>query len=160
MALVYVWEPRGDDAGHVSVQLNGAYVSWWPSRGVTRNLAADKAAIGSSPNLVVQVIGLNEANGSKWWLALLRGRTWYSSARNGSWAVVAALRASGADDRIPWTKFIDKYNLPTRAHRPMACAVQGGRALGGSSSEKIEWVDECTPIWTPKDVLRYVRAIR
>jgi len=133
MVEVYIWEAAkvdgGKNVGHASMQVQRAYVSWWPEGDIwqssphrNRSFEADCRAEGSRPHHTVAVSGLDEVAIQKWWAGLglvspsgqsLSGPLlpYALTTRNCSTVVVEGLRAGGADARIPW--WTRMYWVPT-----------------------------------------------
>lgn len=173
MITVFTWSPKGTNVGHAAASIGGGrggdgYVSWWPTAdwkethpGGASTFANDvKSEGGRQPDGRVQIPGLNEPAGKKWWRSLKARRGSYSASNNNcAWAVITMLKAAGADDRIHWTDASKKYNVPLGALAPGLCVAAGVAAYVSSSGKAIvATADNCTTIWTPADALRYARA--
>lgn len=171
MITVNAWYPHGDNVGHASAQIgNHAYVSWWPSGahwkqrqpGLDNTFEGDvRSEADRQPDERVHVRRLDEVAAAAWWRALLDARGQYQAAgQNCAWAVISALKAGGADERIGWTHALSKYNVPLGVLAPGLCALALAPAAAGAARQKIGWVNHCTPFWTPADAIAYAKAIR
>jgi len=202
MIQVYVWNPRGLNVGHAAAQIGPAsdrdgYVSWWPTNeerwkesqaGAAPTFEDDVRSEGDrQPDSVRTVARLDEGAAKRWWQALRARRGQYSGMnQNCAWAVIMALKAGGADDRIQWDGSLARYNIPLAIATPHLCAaavitIIGQRAAGTasnivertfgvqspavndflqSSKPTVAFADHCTTIWTPADADRYAAAIR
>ena len=176
MVSVYVWRPGGQNTGHASLLVEPTYISWWPDSSKKflsapgepkRTLAEDTSEEGHPPDWTVQIHGLDEGAMRRFWEGfLLMRHDWQLHNLNCAKAVVLALKAGGADDRIgmgaslrrnlaPITAFVSPliaYNIA--GVQGIATAFQGdGFTIGYRGAD---WF---TPVWTPLDALRYAQSI-
>lgn len=204
MIRVYVWNPHGQNVGHAAAQIGPAsdrdgYVSWWPGgqngeswlksqAGAAPTFEDDVRSEGDrQPDSVCTVARLDEGAAKRWWQALRARRGQYSGTnQNCAWAVIMALKAGGADERIRWNGSLARCNIPLGIATPHLCAaafitIVGQQAAGAasnvvertfgiqsgavndflqSSRPTMAFADHCTTIWTPADADRYAAAIR
>ncbi|MBL0869973.1 MAG: hypothetical protein IBJ18_05280 [Phycisphaerales bacterium] len=144
MLTVHVWGPmvtlKHRLAGHASISVGSAYISWWPETGVfntspyrIRTLQMDiEAEAKRSPENTV-ISGLNEKAILDWWCGF-------------------GLQCGGQSAQGPMLPYdLAKQNCSTVA--AMALRAGGGDAYAGG------WWVKNNLVWTPRDVGRYARAI-
>ena len=69
------------------------------------------------------------------------------------------LKAAGGDSKISWTGFTTKYNMSWQALSGTATVASLARGLAGDMTDKMDYIDNHTLIWTPADCLRYADAV-
>lgn len=168
MIQVYYWaaQKAGPNVGHASAMVGTTYVSWWPTGDWSRqlpgaaqpNLQADVRAEGKQPDRTWKLTGLAEQAGVAWWNGFTAGAaaTYYAYGQNCSWAVIKTLKAAGADAH---TTFGTRQNVPGGVFCGwrISQTVRRVSGFGGTPTgrELVDNTDECTTVWTPKDVERY-----
>jgi hypothetical protein len=144
MLTVHVWGPmltlKHRLAGHASITVGSAYISWWPEQGVfntsphrQRTLRMDiEAEANRQPENTI-ISGLDEKAILDWWSGF-------------------GLQRDGKSLHGPMLPYdLAKQNCSTVA--AMALRAGGGDEYAGG------WWVRNNLVWTPRDVGRYAQAI-
>ncbi len=189
MIKVYVWEPKGINVGHSSLEVNcpitneDGYISWWPPYNgsfVKKNLGQASTYIQDvktekrSPDYEIEIITLDEQKVLNWWNTFLKdSESKYSLGKyNCSWAVIKGLQAGGANDYFPWHRFIHQNNFKIKIPNVQKVIWKYVNSVlnllikekEASIKDKlfvplIHIIDEYSSTWSPYDVITYVQLL-
>jgi hypothetical protein len=158
MATIHIWDrSTRSAAGHASMQCGSLYLTWWPTVSLVspaelpdrdrsfqsipfRKFEDDQREEGRSPDVSVEVRGLDESRIANWWR-----RQTNSRHADSVW-----------DDAIrPWTEF--GWNSVRLIATCLDVGSASATARPKTFLERIEEIEGRSPIWTAVALRNYIR---
>lgn len=159
---VYVWENSPSDVGHVSVQVNNTYMSFWPKGAAKakkdiklgeqhepsfpRGYRTDQRVEGRSADSTIVIDNLNETLMIEYWDDFRNKMTKYNMLESNCSTVVAAILEVGSGI--------------TPAHSP---SIRIDDYVGNQTMRwflKLRFLGNYIHMWTPNDVKIYALQIQ